>query len=182
MAEAQLVADLPTGRQLWKPVTVDRRRLSSPFGTRCTARRLPHALQPTIPHLTRSLHRCLKQARQSPRLPQIEARSPPNKNSKLSIGYPSISPGCAQQKASSIRRDRPNVEIRLVALREGRSSDRRAFLEALILTVPYRLHTVLTDNGIQFAFPKSRWLDSAIPGPPFRSDRTHGIEHRLNRA
>jgi hypothetical protein len=31
------------------------------------------------------------------------------------------------------------------------------FLEALIVAVPYRLHTVLTDNGIQFAdLPKNR--------------------------
>src|SRR5207302_1909659 len=31
------------------------------------------------------------------------------------------------------------------------------FLEALIAAVPYRLHTVLTDNGIQFAdLPKNR--------------------------
>ena len=28
-----------------------------------------------------------------------------------------------------------------------------AFLTALIEAVPYKLHTVLTDNGIQFTFP-----------------------------
>ena len=28
-----------------------------------------------------------------------------------------------------------------------------AFLEALVAAVPYRIHTVLTDNGIQFTFP-----------------------------
>jgi hypothetical protein len=26
-----------------------------------------------------------------------------------------------------------------------------AFLDALVATIPYRLHTVLTDNGLQFA-------------------------------
>ncbi len=32
-----------------------------------------------------------------------------------------------------------------------------AFLQALIATLPYRIHTVLTDNGIQFAdLPKNR--------------------------
>jgi hypothetical protein len=32
-----------------------------------------------------------------------------------------------------------------------------AFLEALVEAVPYRIHTVLTDNGIQFAdLPKNR--------------------------
>src|SRR3546814_10486270 len=33
-----------------------------------------------------------------------------------------------------------------------------AFLEALIKAVPYRIHTVLTDNGIQFSFP-TRYRD-----------------------
>jgi len=28
-----------------------------------------------------------------------------------------------------------------------------AFLEDLIETVPYKIHTILTDHGIQFAFP-----------------------------
>jgi hypothetical protein len=36
-----------------------------------------------------------------------------------------------------------------------------SFLEALLEAVPYRIHTVLTDNGIQFAdLPKNR------QGPP----------------
>jgi len=34
----------------------------------------------------------------------------------------------------------------------GRTSA-SAFLEALIAAVPYKIHTVLTDNGIQFTFP-----------------------------
>jgi hypothetical protein len=41
-----------------------------------------YALQPTIPHLTRSsLHRCLKRHGIS-RLPQVETRAPRNENSK----------------------------------------------------------------------------------------------------
>ncbi len=28
-----------------------------------------------------------------------------------------------------------------------------AFVEALVRAVPYKMHTVLTDNGIQFTFP-----------------------------
>lgn len=34
----------------------------------------------------------------------------------------------------------------------GRTSA-SAFLEALIAAVPYKIHTVLTDNEIQFTFP-----------------------------
>lgn len=59
-----------------------------------------------------------------------------------------------------------------------------AFLEALIATVPYKIHTVLTDNGIQFTFP-SRYAD----GPTARymthmfdmRCKANGIEHRLTK-
>src|SRR5262249_26877702 len=65
----------------------------------------------------------------------------------------------------------------------GRTSA-AAFLEALIAAVPYNIHTVLTDNGIQFTFPP-RYAD----GPTARY-ATHmfdlccqenGIEHRLTK-
>jgi hypothetical protein len=60
----------------------------------------------------------------------------------------------------------------------------RAFLNDLVKAVPYKIHTVLTDNGIQFAdLPKNRSGPTAIRrGHPF--DRTcsgHGIEHRLTK-
>jgi transposase InsO family protein len=56
--------------------------------------------------------------------------------------------------------------------------------EALIAAVPYKIHTVLTDNGIQFTFPP-RYAD----GPTARYAthmfdlRCHenGIEHRLTK-
>ena len=59
-----------------------------------------------------------------------------------------------------------------------------AFLEALIATVPYTIHTVLTDNGIQFTFPP-RYAD----GPTARyvthmfdmRCQENGIEHRLTK-
>lgn len=59
-----------------------------------------------------------------------------------------------------------------------------AFLDALVAAVPYEIHTVLTDNGIQFAdIPKNRDGPTArFRGHPF--DRTcwrHGIEHRLTK-
>jgi transposase InsO family protein len=58
------------------------------------------------------------------------------------------------------------------------------FLEALVEAVPYRIHTVLTDNGIQFAdLPKNRQgMTARFRGHPF--DRTcyvHAIEHRLTK-
>ena len=59
-----------------------------------------------------------------------------------------------------------------------------AFLEALVVAVPYRIHTVLTDNGIQFRFPP-RYAN----GPTARfvthmfdmRCAEHGIEHRFTR-
>ena len=59
-----------------------------------------------------------------------------------------------------------------------------AFLKALIAVVPYKIHTILTDNGIQFCdLPKNR------SGPTARWQthmfdllcRAHGIEHRLTK-
>jgi transposase InsO family protein len=59
-----------------------------------------------------------------------------------------------------------------------------AFLKALIAVVPYKIHTILTDNGIQFCdLPKNR------SGPAARWQthmfdllcRAHGIERRLTK-
>ena len=59
-----------------------------------------------------------------------------------------------------------------------------AFLVALIAAVPYKIHTVLTDNGVQFRYP-SRYAD----GPTARymthmfgmRCRENGIEHRFTK-
>ena len=57
-----------------------------------------------------------------------------------------------------------------------------AFLEHLIKLVPYRIHTILTDNGIQFADqPRNR---NTAYSRPMRFDlicKANGIEHRLTR-
>ena len=58
------------------------------------------------------------------------------------------------------------------------------FLAAVVEAVPYRIHTVLTDNGIQFCHPP-RYRS----GPRARLSmhlfdrlcRQHGIEHRLTK-
>jgi transposase InsO family protein len=72
--------------------------------------------------------------------------------------------------------------------KKRQSKDRRqiasAFLEALFAAVPYKIHTVLTDGGIQFTFPP-RYAD----GPTARyvthrfnmRCRQNGIEHRLTK-
>jgi transposase InsO family protein len=59
-----------------------------------------------------------------------------------------------------------------------------AFLEALVDAVPYPIHRVPTDNGIQFAdLPKNRGgITAGWRGRPFdRLCHAHGIEHRLTK-
>ena len=57
-----------------------------------------------------------------------------------------------------------------------------AFLDALVEAVPYRVHTALTDNGVQFAdLPKNRDGPTArFRGRPFDRAR-HGVERRLTK-
>jgi transposase InsO family protein len=59
-----------------------------------------------------------------------------------------------------------------------------SFLEALIEAVPYELHTILTDNGIQFAvLPRNRdgWTARYCVHRFDQICREHGIEHRLTK-
>ena len=60
----------------------------------------------------------------------------------------------------------------------------RAFLDALVAAVPYKIEIVLTDNGVQFTdLPKNRSGPTAMfRGHPFdRACRSHRIEHRLTK-
>lgn len=56
-----------------------------------------------------------------------------------------------------------------VVRKTGRTSA-SAFLVALIEAVPYRINTVLTDNGIQFTFPP-RYADGPTARRPATSPR-----------
>ena len=114
-----------------------------------------YALQPSIPHLTWSaLHRCLQRHGISS-LPDIEGGKPKRQRFKrYPIGsFTSILPRCRPPKASSmfvgIDRTSKFAVTRLVD-----KADRQTaweFLEHLLEAVPYRIHTILTNNGIQFA-------------------------------
>jgi transposase InsO family protein len=59
-----------------------------------------------------------------------------------------------------------------------------AFLREVVEVFPYRIHTVLTDNGMAFADlpkyrdgPTARWMGHIFD----RVCREHGIEHRLTK-
>jgi transposase InsO family protein len=148
-----------------------------------------YALQATIPHLTRSsLHRCLQRHGIS-RLPDIDGDKPVRKKFKAyPIGFFHIDIAEVQTAEGKlylyVAIDRTSkFAFVQVARKTGRTSA-SAFLTALIEAVPYKIHTVLTDNGIQFTFPP-RYAD----GPTARymthmfdmRCRENGIEHRLTK-
>jgi len=126
-----------------------------------------YALQPTIPHLTRSsLHRCLLRHGIS-RLPEVGGDKPDRKKFKsYPIGYFHIDIAEVQTAEGklylyvAIDRTSKFAVVQLVK-KTGRTSA-SAFLMKVIEAVPYKIHTVLTDNGIQFTFPP-RYAEGPTP-------------------
>ena len=142
------------------------------------------ALQPEIPHLTRSnLHRCLQRHGLS-RLPKPE--KPAKKAFKTyEIGYMHVD--ICEVRIGEGKRylfvgvDRTSKFVFAEVHGSATSSAAARFMRNLALAVPYRIHTVLSDNGIQFTY-------RALAKPP--KDKTHpfdaacaemGIEHRLTK-
>jgi IS30 family transposase len=148
-----------------------------------------YALQPTIPHLTRSaLHRCLQRHGIS-RLPEMEGDKPEKRKFKrYPIGYFHIDIAEVRTEEGKlyliVAIDRTS---KLAFVRPCEKADRPtaiSFLEALIEAVPYRLHTILTDNGIQFAdLPRNRdsWTARYRVHRFDQICQANGIEHRLTR-
>ena len=148
-----------------------------------------YALQPTIPQLTRSsLHRCLERHGIS-RLPEIESDKPKKKRfADYAIGYFHIDIAEVQTAEGKlylfVAIDRIS-KLAFVRLEEKANTDTASrFLEALIEAVPYHIHTVLTDNGVQFcdaprnrSGPTARWRLHRFD----RVCRERGIEHRLTK-
>jgi transposase InsO family protein len=148
-----------------------------------------YALQATIPHLTRSsLHRCYQRHGIS-RLPDIEGDKPAKKTFKAyPIGFFHIDIAEVQTAQGKlflfVAIDRTSKFAFAKLAEKANRVAASAFLTALIAAVPYKIHTVLTDNGIQFTFPP-RYAD----GPTARYAthmfdmrcREHGIEHRLTK-
>src|SRR3954467_13613666 len=113
-----------------------------------------YALQPTIPHLTRSsLHRCLQRHGMS-RLPEPEGDKPAKKRFKpYPIGYFHIDIAEVRTEQGKlylfVAIDRTS-QFAFAELHE-KATRRIAgdFLRHLIAAVPYRVHTVLTDNVLR---------------------------------
>lgn len=143
-----------------------------------------YVLQETIPHLTRSaLHRCLQRHGIS-RLPEMTDR--PSKKSRFKqypIGYFHLDIAEVQTEEGKlylfVAIDRTS-KFAFAELHERMTRPVAAeFLRHLIAAVPYKIHTILTDNGIQFA---NRANDRyAFPLLLDRICTKHGIEHRLTK-
>ncbi|OLS52065.1 IS481 family transposase [Rhodovulum sulfidophilum] len=159
-----------------------------------------YALQPSIPHLTRSaLHRCLQRHGIS-RLPDVEGDKPKRSQFKrYPIGFFHVDIAEVQTAEGKlflfVGIDRTS-KFAVTQLVE--KADRRTaweFLQHMLEAVPYQVHTVLTDGaigaplvrvtmarGIQFAEqPRNR---NTAYSRPMRFDmicEANGIEHRLTK-
>src|SRR5215217_2685373 len=114
-----------------------------------------YALQATLPHLTRSaLHRCLQRHGIS-RLPDTEGDKPAKKKFKLyPIGYFHIDIAEVHTEEGKLSLfvaiDRACKFAYAELHPEASKTVAAQFLRHLIAAVPYKIHTVLTDNSIQF--------------------------------
>jgi transposase InsO family protein len=141
-----------------------------------------YALQPTIAHLTRSsLHRCL-QRHGIGRLPDVEGdKSAKKKFKSYPIGYFHIDIAEVQTAEGKlylyVAIDRTSKFTFVQVVRKTGRTSAAAFLTALIEAVPYKIHTVLTDNGIQFTFPTARYVTHMFD----MRCQENGIEHRLTK-
>jgi transposase InsO family protein len=117
-----------------------------------------YALQSTIPHLTRSsLHRCLQRHGIS-RLPEVDGDKPKRSCFKTyPLGYFHIDLAevhTAEGRLYLLVAIDRTTKFAFVELHE--KATRRVagdFLRHLIEAVPYKVHTVLTDNGTHFTTP-----------------------------
>src|SRR4029079_3010669 len=148
-----------------------------------------YGLQPTIPHLTpSSLHRCLERHGIS-RLPAMEGKKQkPKRFADYAIGYFHIDIAEVRTEEGKlylfVAIDRTSKLAFAKLEKEANRYTASDFLRALIEAVPYQIHTVLTDNGIQFCHaPRNR------SGPTARYSlhmfdricRENDIEHRLTK-
>jgi transposase InsO family protein len=142
-----------------------------------------YSLRETIPHLTESsLHRCL-QRHDISRLPKEKA-SPEKKKFKA------CPIGCFHMDIAGVRTEEGRLYLFAAIDRtskfacaqlhtEATRATAKSFLECLMDAVPYAIHTILTDNGIQFT---NRKRDVPALMTPFdRICLKHGIEHRLTK-
>ena len=110
------------------------------------------------PQVSRSgLDRCLRRHGIS-RLPDVDGDKPNKKKFKrYPIGYFHIDIAEVQTAEGKLHLyvaiDRTSKFAFVQLVEKANRKTASAFLEALIAAIPYKIHTVLTDNGIQFTLP-----------------------------
>ena len=146
-------------------------------------------LKDAIPNLSRSaLHRCLQRHGVS-RLPVEETQERRKRFKTYEIGYVHID-SCELRHADGklvmfLAIDRVSKFTYVEFHDSAGKMEGSAFLKAVVEVFPYKIHTVLTDNGMAFAdLPKNREGPSRRFLGPHIFDRVcieHGIEHRLTK-
>jgi transposase InsO family protein len=143
-----------------------------------------YALQLTIPHLSRSaLHR-RPQRRAISRLPEVGGDKPAKKRFKRHpIGYFHLDLAEVRTAEGKLNLfvaiDRTSKFAHLRLKKRAGKMEAAQFLRDLLQALPYRIHAVLTDNGIQFT---TRALDARAFAHIFdRVCSDNGIEHRLTK-
>lgn len=147
-----------------------------------------YALHATIPHLTRSsLHRCLQRHGIS-RLPEVQGDKPKRAFKRYPIGYFHIDIAEVRTEEGKLHLfvaiDR-TTKFAFAQLHQAANVRTAAgFLQALVEAVPYRIHTVLTDNGIQFGDAIQHRSGPTARYRVHMFDRVcleNGIEHRFTK-
>jgi len=143
-----------------------------------------YALQASIPHLTRSsLHRCFQRHGIS-RLPEVSEDKPSKKKFKTyPVGYFHIDIAEVRTEEGKlylfVAIDRTSKFVYVELLEKYGKVEAAQFLRHLIKIIPYKIHTILTYNGIQFTHRKGdqyAWMHIFD-----RVCYENEIEHRLTK-
>ena len=145
-------------------------------------------LRDTIPNLTRSaLHRCLQRHGIS-RLPISSEKAKRGRFAETQIGYVHIDSCELRLQTCKLHMflaiDRVSKFTYVEFHNSADATTGPAFLRGVVEAFPYKLHTILTDNGVPFAdLPKNRNGPTArLRGHPFdRVCYEQRIEHRLTK-
>lgn len=141
------------------------------------------ALKPHIPSLSRSnLHRCLKRNNLS-QLPKVSDKPEKKPFKRYEMGYFHIDI-CQVHTGEGkvylyVAIDRTCKYVYAEVHSSATAQAAAGFLKNLVFAVPYKIHKVLTDNGLQFS------LSLMKRGRHYRSHafeevcQEYGIEHRL---
>ena len=145
-----------------------------------------YALQKSIPKLNRSnLYRCLKRhgVQKLPKENKLEKKVPTKKFKDYPIGYFHIDITEVRTKEGKqqmyVAVDRTCKFAYAVLYKRKTTQNSVEFLKKLLKIIPYKIHTILTDNGRQFTHLRS---DRCVSVHAFtRLCKQEGIEHRLTK-